>query len=83
MQRPGSACSAALAEFTTDVVMLVSRDALILWASPSTREVLGFVPEALVGTRPRDLCGATFSVHLLSARRVASPMPNHSSQQEA
>jgi PAS domain S-box-containing protein len=55
MDWPGTACLAALAEFTTEAMMLVSADGVVRWASPSTRDVLGFAPDTLVGTRARDL----------------------------
>ena len=52
---PGQERLAALSEFSTDAVMLVSAEGLIQWASPSTRDVLGYEPAALAGTRARDL----------------------------
>jgi two-component system, cell cycle sensor histidine kinase and response regulator CckA len=55
MAWPGTGCLAALTEFTTEAMTLVSSDGIIEWASPSTRDVLGFSPDTLVGTRARDL----------------------------
>jgi PAS domain S-box-containing protein len=55
MDAPGQECLAAIAEFSTDPVMLVSANGLIEWASPSTRDALGFSPDVLIGTRARDL----------------------------
>ncbi len=55
MDAPGQVCLAAVAEFSTDAVMLVSADGIIQWASPSTRDALGFEPDGLIGTRARDL----------------------------
>ena len=52
---PGQERLAALSEFSTDAVMLVSAEGLIQWASASTRDVLGYEPAALAGTRARDL----------------------------
>jgi PAS domain S-box-containing protein len=55
MDRPEGARLAALAEFSSNAVMLVDGDAVIAWASPSTRDVLGYASDVLVGTRARDL----------------------------
>jgi two-component system, cell cycle sensor histidine kinase and response regulator CckA len=55
MDKPGGARLAALAEFSSEAVLLVDGDAVIEWASPSTRDVLGYVSDALVGTRAHDL----------------------------
>ncbi|MFP5379123.1 MAG: PAS domain S-box protein, partial [Vicinamibacteria bacterium] len=46
---------AALAEYTTDAVVLVDNDGVVQWASPATLDVLGYAVDALVGTKIRDL----------------------------
>jgi len=46
---------AALAEYSTDAVVLVDGAGLVQWTSPSTREVLGYQAGALLGSRVRDL----------------------------
>ena len=49
---------AALAEFTVDTIVLIDGDGFIRWASPSIRDVLGWEPETLTGTRARALVAA-------------------------
>jgi PAS domain S-box-containing protein len=44
-----------LAENSLDVVLETDLQEVIQWASPSVREVLGWEPEALVGTKTNDL----------------------------
>ena len=44
-----------LAENATDVVWCLNEDAVMVWASPSQESVLGWGPEELLGTQPRDL----------------------------
>jgi len=44
-----------LAENATDVVFQNSADGVLRWASPSVEAVLGWRPEQLVGTLPREL----------------------------
>jgi two-component system, cell cycle sensor histidine kinase and response regulator CckA len=51
----GQARLAALAEYSIDAVVLVDQDGVVQWASPATRDVLGYDVGALVGTRVRDL----------------------------
>lgn len=43
-----------LAETTTDVIIWSNLDTTRLYVSPSIRTVLGYEPEALIGTRPLD-----------------------------
>jgi diguanylate cyclase (GGDEF)-like protein/PAS domain S-box-containing protein len=44
-----------LAEFATDMISRHTPDGRILYASPAARNLLGFEPEELIGTRPADL----------------------------
>ena len=44
-----------LAEYSSDVVLLLSADGTVEWASPSTREMLGWDPEELVGRGVADV----------------------------
>jgi two-component system cell cycle sensor histidine kinase/response regulator CckA len=46
---------AALVELSADAVLLVDEGGVIRWASPSLRDVLGYAPSDVVGTRVRDL----------------------------
>jgi two-component system, cell cycle sensor histidine kinase and response regulator CckA len=55
MNRPDQACLAALAEFSTEAMMLATAEGVVTWASPSTLEVFGIEPETLAGTTVRDL----------------------------
>jgi two-component system, cell cycle sensor histidine kinase and response regulator CckA len=52
---PGQERLAALVEFSTDAVVTVDADGIVGWASASLRNVLGYAPGDLVGTRVRDL----------------------------
>jgi two-component system cell cycle sensor histidine kinase/response regulator CckA len=52
---PGQERLAALVEFSTDAVVMVDERGVIAWASPSLRDVLGYLPHDLVGTNARDL----------------------------
>ncbi len=54
-QAPTTEQLAALTNFSADAVVLVTRDGVIQWASPSTREVLGYEPDQLIGLRVRDI----------------------------
>jgi diguanylate cyclase (GGDEF)-like protein/PAS domain S-box-containing protein len=44
-----------LAENATDIVWRLDADSIMVWVSPSLESVLGWRPEELLGTRPRDL----------------------------
>lgn len=44
-----------LAENATDVVWQNDTDGVLRWVSPSVESVLGWAPEQLIGTSPRDL----------------------------
>ena len=44
-----------LAENASDIVVRVALDGTLEWISPSVRTVLGYEPEALIGTHPWDL----------------------------
>jgi len=44
-----------LADHTTDVVLELDLGGAVRWVSPSTARVLGYDPEALVGSRAEDL----------------------------
>jgi PAS domain S-box-containing protein len=46
---------AALVELSADAVVVVDETGIIRWASPSVRDVLGYAPAELMGTRARDL----------------------------
>ncbi|MGE3275391.1 MAG: PAS domain S-box protein [Vicinamibacterales bacterium] len=46
---------AALAEFSTDAVVVVDGQGVMRWLSPSIATVLGYDPASLVGVRARDL----------------------------
>ena len=52
---PGQERLAALVELSTDAVMMLDQHGVIRWASPSLRDVLGYAPQDLIGTRARDL----------------------------
>jgi two-component system, cell cycle sensor histidine kinase and response regulator CckA len=53
--RPGQERLAALVELSTDAVVMVDESGVIRWASSSVRDVLGYGPHDLVGTKGRDL----------------------------
>lgn len=55
MERPDIACLAALAEYSTDALMLVRADGIVEWASPAARDVLGYDATELPGTNASDL----------------------------
>ncbi|MGC2485504.1 MAG: PAS domain S-box protein [Acidimicrobiales bacterium] len=66
-----------LAENASDVVYETDRDGVIMWVSPSVFDVLGWRPDALIGTRAADLVAFEDSValtrkyeNLLSGSRV-------------
>ena len=44
-----------LAENATDVVLQTDADGFTVWASPSLESVLGWQPQRILGSRPRDL----------------------------
>ena len=52
---PGQERLAALVELSADAVVMVDEGGVIRWASRSLRDVLGYAPDDLVGTRAGDL----------------------------
>ncbi|MEI6623541.1 MAG: diguanylate cyclase [Actinomycetes bacterium] len=44
-----------LAENATDIVWRLDGDSIMVWVSPSLESVLGWRPDQLLGTRPREL----------------------------
>lgn len=44
-----------LAENSSDIVALINVDGTLEWASPSVERILGWAPNALIGTRPWDI----------------------------
>src|SRR5215471_8015752 len=45
----------ALIEHSTDAIVLLERDGMITYTSPSTERITGYTPEELVGTHFNDL----------------------------
>jgi PAS domain S-box-containing protein len=52
---PGQERLAALVDLSTDAIVMLDRHGVIGWASSSLRDVLGYAPRDLVGTKARDL----------------------------
>ena len=59
-----------LAENATDIVWRLDEDSVMVWVSPSLESVLGWKPEQLLGTKPRELTHPE-DQEVLSRRREA------------
>ena len=55
MDWPGQERLAALTELSIDALVVVARDGVIQWASRSLKDVLGYDPAVVIGTRASDL----------------------------
>ncbi|MDQ1305532.1 MAG: hypothetical protein QG671_1363, partial [Actinomycetota bacterium] len=58
-----------LAENATDIVWRLDADSTMVWVSPSLESVLGWRPEQLLGTKPRELTHPD-DQEVLTARRA-------------